>query len=79
MVADRNRGGSFLAITTAGAGIFGLFLFLTFYLQDTKGMTALETGLAFLPLNVAVIVAATIVSTRVLARTGPRPLVPPAW
>ena len=37
VVADRDRGASFLAIGTASAGLFGLFLFLTFYLQDTKG------------------------------------------
>jgi EmrB/QacA subfamily drug resistance transporter len=76
VVADRDRGGSFLAIAIAGAGIFGVFLFLTFYLQQTKGLTALETGLAFLPMNLAIIATATTVSTRVLARTGPRPLVP---
>jgi EmrB/QacA subfamily drug resistance transporter len=76
VVADRDRGGSFVAIATAGAGIFGLMLFLTFYLQTTKGMTALETGLAFLPLNLSAIAAATVVGARVLERTGPRPLVP---
>ncbi len=76
VVADRNRGASFVAIATAGAGIFALFLFLTFYFQRTKGMSAFETGLAFLPLSAAIIVAATAVSTRVLARTGPRPLIP---
>jgi EmrB/QacA subfamily drug resistance transporter len=76
VVADRNRGASFVAIATAGAGIFALFLFLTFYFQRTKGMSAFETGLAFLPLSAAIIVAATVVSTRVLARTGPRPLIP---
>jgi len=76
VVTDRNRGGSYLAIATAGAGIFGVFLFLTFYLQNAKGMTALETGLAFLPMNVAIIFTATLVNTRILARTGPRPLVP---
>jgi EmrB/QacA subfamily drug resistance transporter len=76
VVADRNRSASFVAIATAGAGIFALFLFLTFYFQRTKGMSAFETGLAFLPLSAAIIVAATAVSTRVLARTGPRPLIP---
>jgi EmrB/QacA subfamily drug resistance transporter len=76
VVTDRNRGGSFVAIATAGAGIFGLLLFLTFYMQNVKGLTALQTGLAFLPTNVAVVITATIVSTRVLGRTGPRPLVP---
>jgi EmrB/QacA subfamily drug resistance transporter len=76
VVADRNRGASFLAIATASAGLFGLFLFLTFYLQDTKGMSALETGLAFLPLSFSIAPTVGIVSTRVLPRTGPRPLVP---
>src|SRR5687767_6231 len=47
VVTDRNRGGAFLGIAVAGAGIFGVFLFLTFYLQNTRGMTPLETGLAF--------------------------------
>ena len=75
VVTDRNRGGSFLAVATAGAGVFGVFLFLTFYLQNTRGLSPLETGLAFLPMNLTVIAAATIVSTRVLGRTGPRPLV----
>jgi EmrB/QacA subfamily drug resistance transporter len=76
VVADRDRGASFLAIGAASAGLFGLFLFLTFYLQDTKGMTALQTGLAFLPISFTIAPTAAIVSTRVLARTGPRPLVP---
>jgi EmrB/QacA subfamily drug resistance transporter len=76
VVTDRDRGASFLAIGTASAGLFGLFLFLTFYLQDTKGFTPLETGLAFLPLSFSIAPTVAIVSTRVLARTGPRPLVP---
>jgi EmrB/QacA subfamily drug resistance transporter len=76
VVTDRNRGGAFLAIGTAGAGIFGVFLFLTFYLQSTKGLSPLETGLAFLPMNISIVLTATIVNTRILARTGPRPLVP---
>jgi MFS family permease len=75
LVTDRNRVGSFVAIATAGAGVFGLLLFLTFYMQSTKGMTALQTGVAFLPLSVSIVLAATTVSTRLLARTGPRPLV----
>jgi MFS family permease len=76
VVADRDRGASFLAIGIASAGLFALFLFLTFYLQNTKGMTALQTGLAFLPMSFSIAPTVAIVSTRVLARTGPRPLVP---
>ena len=76
IVTDRDRGASLLAIGTASAGLFGLFLFLTFYLQDTKGFTALETGLASLPMSFSIAPTVGIVSTRVLPRTGPRPLVP---
>ena len=76
VVTDRNRGGSFLGIAVAGAGIFGVFLFLTFYLQNTKGMSPLETGVAFIPMNLSIMFTAITVSTRLLGRTGPRPLVP---
>ena len=76
MVADRARGGSFLAIGTASAGIFGVLLFLTFHLQNTKGFTALETGLAFLPMSFSIAPTVALTSTRSLPRIGPRPLVP---
>ena len=76
VVTERDRGASFLAIGIGSAGLFALFLFMTFYLQDTKALTPLETGLAFLPFSFSVAPTVVIVSTRVLARTGPRPLVP---
>ena len=76
VVADRARSGSFLAIGIASAGIFGVLLFLTFYLQDTKGMSALETGLAFLPMSFSIAPTVALTSTRLLPRLGPRPLVP---
>jgi EmrB/QacA subfamily drug resistance transporter len=76
VVADRNRSASFLAVGIASAGGFAIFLFLTFYLQTTKGMTPLETGLAFLPLTFAILPTAGLASTRLLPRIGPRPLVP---
>ena len=52
VVLDRNRGGSFLAVALAGAGMFGVFLFLTYYLQQTLGFSPIQTGLAFLPMIV---------------------------
>jgi EmrB/QacA subfamily drug resistance transporter len=76
VLTDRDRGASFIAIATASAGLFGLFLFLTFYLQNTKGFTPLQTGLAFLPISFSIGPTVGIVSTRLLPRTGPRPLVP---
>jgi predicted MFS family arabinose efflux permease len=74
VVLDRNRGGSYLAVGIVGAGMFGVFLFLTYYLQQTLGYSPVKTGLAFLPMIGALMATATTATTRVLPRTGPRPL-----
>lgn len=75
VILDRDRGGSYLALGVSGAGMFGVFLFLTYFLQQNLRYTPVETGLAFLPMCAAIILVATSVSALVLARTGPRPLV----
>src|SRR3989440_2241592 len=53
IVLDRNRGGAYLAAALAIAGMFGAFLFLTYYLQVVLRYSPLQAGLAFLPLTVA--------------------------
>jgi EmrB/QacA subfamily drug resistance transporter len=75
VVLDRNRGGSYLALGIAGLGLFGVFLFLTYYLEQTKGYSPTRTGLAFLPLSIAVVISAGIANARMVPRTGPRPVV----
>src|SRR6516225_61125 len=76
IVLDRNRGGAYLSMLIAAMGMFGLFLFLTYYLQQTLGFSPIITGVAFLPM-VACIMASSITCNIVLMpRTGPRPLVP---
>jgi EmrB/QacA subfamily drug resistance transporter len=74
IVLEGNRGGSLLALGVLGAGMFGVFLFLTYYLQQTLGYSPLKTGLAFLPMTGALVITSGVASTRVLPRTGPRPL-----
>jgi EmrB/QacA subfamily drug resistance transporter len=74
VVADRVRGGSYLAIGISGTALFAVFLFLTYYLQQTKGFSPIETGLAYLPMTAAIMITATSVNIRFLAKTGPRPL-----
>jgi MFS family permease len=54
--------------------MFGVFLFLTYYLQQTLGYSPLKTGLAFVPMTAALVITSAVTSTRVLPRTGPRPL-----
>jgi EmrB/QacA subfamily drug resistance transporter len=75
IVLDRDRGGSLIAIVLSGAGIFGVFLFLTYYLQQTLDFSPIQTGLAFLPMTFSVVVSATTASTKLLPRIGPRPLI----
>jgi EmrB/QacA subfamily drug resistance transporter len=75
VVLDRNRGGAFAAVGVVGAGMFGVFLFLTYYLQQTLGFSPVETGLAFLPMIGALMLTSAITSAAVLPRVGPRPLI----
>ena len=75
IIRDRARGGAYASIALAGSAVFAVFLFLTFYLQQDLGFSPLKTGLAFLPMTGMIILTATTVQTKVLHRTGPRPLV----
>jgi EmrB/QacA subfamily drug resistance transporter len=76
IVLDRNRGGSYLAIGFTSVAIFGIFLFLTYYMQVTLRYSPVKTGLAFLPMVAGIIVASTVSTAALLPRTGPRPLIP---
>jgi EmrB/QacA subfamily drug resistance transporter len=76
VVLDRNRGGAFLAMFAAAAGMFGVFLFLTYYLQLNEGYSAVQTGVAFLPMVGVLVVASTVVSTVLATRVSPRILIP---
>lgn len=77
IVLDRDRSGSFVAMFITGAGIFGVFLFLTFYLQTSLGYSPVVTGLAFLPLVGALMITATTATTGLLPRIGPKFLIGP--
>src|ERR1022692_3214304 len=75
VVLDRNRGGAYASMLIAPAGLFGIFLFLTYYLQQTLGYSPLATGVAFLPLSAGLILASNLSTTVLMPRFGPRPLV----
>jgi EmrB/QacA subfamily drug resistance transporter len=72
VILDRNRGGAYLSALLIGVGMFGVFLFLTFYLQVTLGYSALMTGVAFLPFALGIILGAGVSAQ--LSRVGPRVL-----
>jgi EmrB/QacA subfamily drug resistance transporter len=76
IVLDRDRGAGFLAILVAGTGMFGVFLFLTYYLQLTLGYTPMQTGTAFLPMVLFIIITAQVQTNILVPRFGPKVLVP---
>ncbi len=72
VILDRTRGGSYLTVFIVGIGMFGIFLFLTYYLQQNLGFSPIRTGLAFLPMIGVLIVTATTATGVLLPRFGPR-------
>jgi EmrB/QacA subfamily drug resistance transporter len=65
--------GANLIMIAIGSVMFSLFFFLSQYLQDVKGYSPLRTGVAFLPMPLAIIIG-TQISTRLVARVGARTL-----
>jgi hypothetical protein len=75
VVLDRNRGGAYLSMLIASAGLFGTFLFLAYYLQRTLDYSPLVTGVAFLPISGGLVVASNLATIVLMPRFGPKPLV----
>ncbi|MET0674078.1 MAG: MFS transporter, partial [Microbacterium pygmaeum] len=76
IVLDRNRGAAYLSVMIAGAGMFGIFLFVTYYLQLTLGYSPIQTGLSFLPMIGMLVLAAQLGTNIFVPRFGPKVLVP---
>ena len=75
IVWDRARGGAYASIVIAGASVFGVFLFLTFFMQQNLGYSPLRTGVGFLPMTALIFIVAPTVQTKILPRFGVRPIV----
>ncbi|WP_282793650.1 MFS transporter [Streptomyces sp. CC224B] len=79
VLTERNRGGIYLSLGLAVISMFGLFLFLTYYLQIVKGYSPVKTGFAFLPMIFGMIVGSTQIGTRLMTRVAPRLLMAPGF
>lgn len=77
ILANRNRGGSYLSITLAMFGYYGAFLFLTYVLQGIERFSPVTAGLAYLPLAVVNGLASTRIASRLLTRIPVRAIVVP--
>jgi EmrB/QacA subfamily drug resistance transporter len=75
VITDRIRGGAYISVGLTGIAVFGVFLFLTYYLQLIKGYSPVTSGLAFLPMIAGILLASNSSSILLLPRVGPRALV----
>jgi len=76
VLLDRTRGAAYITLWICGMGMFAVFLFLTYYLQEILHFSPVMTGVAFLPMIGAVVLSSILFGTVVFPRVGPRPLVP---
>ncbi|MFE4922229.1 MFS transporter [Streptomyces sp. NPDC056661] len=72
MFADRNRSGTYLIMLSLAAAMVGMFFFIVLFVQNVLGYSPIESGLAFLPVTVAIIAGAGL-SQRLLPVLGPKP------
>ncbi|MFI1284392.1 MULTISPECIES: MFS transporter [unclassified Streptomyces] len=79
VLLERNRGGVYLSLGLAVIAMFGLFLFLTYYLQIVKGFSPVKTGFAFLPMIAGMILGSTQIGARLMTRVAPRLLMGPGF
>src|SRR5918995_1830924 len=70
---DRNRAGSYVIMLALAAAMFGMFFFLTLFVQDVLGYSPLRAGLAFLPITGAIVLTSQF-AARSLPRMGPKRL-----
>jgi EmrB/QacA subfamily drug resistance transporter len=77
IVLDRNRAGAYVSVMLAIAGMFGAFLFLTYYFQVVLGYSPLQAGLAFLPMTVASQFGSWAIASRLMPHVPPRALMAP--
>ena len=73
LLRSRDRLGANLIMLAVGTAVFGVFFFVTLFVQEVWGYSALRTGVAFLPLTVAML-AASGAATALVPRIGARPL-----
>jgi EmrB/QacA subfamily drug resistance transporter len=73
LLANRDRSGAYLMMLALATAMFGIFFFLTIFVQEVLGYSALRSGLAFLPFA-AMIVVMSGVASQLISRIGARPL-----
>ncbi len=73
VLRSRDRTGSYIISLCVGTALFGMFFFLTLFVQNVWGYSPLKTGLAYLPM-ITMVMAASGVASQLVSRIGARPL-----
>ena len=73
VLRSRDRAGAYLISLCVGTALLGMFFFLTLFIQDVWGYSALKAGVAYLPFIPAVLVT-TVLTQQAVTRIGARPL-----
>ena len=71
--SDRNRSGTYVIMFVVGAAMFGMFYFVTFFVQGVREYGPLKTGFAFLPVAFVIGIVSQI-NAKLLPKFGPKPL-----
>jgi EmrB/QacA subfamily drug resistance transporter len=74
LLADRNRSGAYLVMLCIGTALFGMFFFITLFMQTVLGYSAIQTGIAYLPFAVGTVLSSALAS-QLIPRVGPRALI----
>ncbi|GAA1499592.1 MFS transporter [Streptomyces synnematoformans] len=72
MFADRNRSGTYVIMLSLAAAMFGIFFYLVLFVQNVLGYSPIKSGVAFLPITVAIVIGAGL-AQRFLPALGPKP------
>jgi EmrB/QacA subfamily drug resistance transporter len=73
LLRDRTRTGAYLSYLGVGIFIFGMFFFLTVFMQAVWGYSPLKTGAAYLPFTAALLLGSGT-AAQLLPKTGARPI-----
>jgi EmrB/QacA subfamily drug resistance transporter len=73
LLANRNRSGAYLISLCVGTAMFGMFFFLTIFMQTVWGYSALKTGIAYLPM-IGIVLVTSAAASQLISRTSARPL-----
>ncbi|HEY0932379.1 MAG TPA: MFS transporter [Trebonia sp.] len=74
VLASRDRTGAYLISLCVGTAIFGMFFFMTIFIQQVWHYSPVGSGVAYLPM-VATIMVGAAASSQLVARIGARPLI----